>query len=436
MKTVEGKYTGKKYCKGKVFSYSVAIPETEGPTALCFTHDGINDEIIKVTEELITVDFAPVCTYIGVTPGVFPQRDGTEFAVRQQNYDLFDREYSDFVVLEIIPFLVSEYGLKISESPDLHLVAGCSSGGNRALCDAWFHPEYFHLIYVSSPAVASMSGGDELVAQMRLFETRPFRIFVEYSEKEPDESFGSLYAADVTLVRALAFAGYDFRSAYLPGEWHGSRFRNRESLWGVLSWLWEFHSSEHKLPLRNTYSIDKLVKFGTGWEKTGTKRMPSPKNRVDGIGEYYVSGNEIKLKKPDGERLTVAGGFSKLASVSVSEDGNRLQAADSSKPCILTFTINGDGTLAPPYVSGCLHMKKIPDVPGAVSLCSGTDVMTFALTEIGIQCADQYGLIRAILDLPAPGAAEIAFGGRRSEYLLVRCADGIYQRKMLVKGRK
>ena len=105
------------------------------------------------------------------------------------------------------------------------------------------------------------------------------------------------------------------------------------------------------------------------------------------------------------------------------------------KPCLLTFTIMSDGTLAPPYVSGCLHTKKIPDVPGAVSLCSASDFMTFALTEIGVQCTDQYGLVRAILDLPSGGATEIAFGGRKNEYLLVRCADGVYKRKMLVKGK-
>ncbi len=435
MKTVNGKYTGKNFCKGKVFDYSVAIPESDGPTALCFTHDGLNDSIVKVTEALVERGFAPVCTYIGVTPGVFPERDGTDYAVRQQNYDLFDREYSDFVVLEIIPYLISEYGLSISEKPDLHLICGCSSGGNRALCDAWFHPEFFHLIYLSSPAVASMSGGDGLVAQMRLFETRPFRIFVEYSEEEPDESFGSLYAADVTLVRTLAFAGYDFRSAYLPGEWHGSRYSNTESLYSVLSWLWEFHSSKPITPPRNTYSLDKLFKFGTGWEKTGRTRMPSQKNNVNGIGEYYVSGNAIWLKMPGGEREKVAEGFKRLTSVAVSVDGKRLYAADSQKPCLLTFTIMSDGTLAPPYVSGCLHMKKIPDVPGAVSLCTSSDTMTFALTELGIQCADAYGLIRGILDLPSEGATEIAFGGRKNEYLLVRCADGIYQRKMLVKGR-
>ncbi len=435
MKTVSGKYTGKTFCKDKVFDYTVAIPETDAPTALCFTHDGINEQIIEVTEALIKRGFAPVCTYIGVTPGVFPERDGTEFAVRQQNYDLFDREYSDFVVLEIIPFLVSEYGLKLSDSPDLHLICGCSSGGNRALCDAWFHPEYFHLLYLSSPAVASMSGGDELVSQMRLYETRPFRIFMEYSEEEPDECFGSLYAADVTLEKTLAFCGYDYRSAYLPGEWHGSRFRNTGSLYSVLSWVWEFHSSKPIKPLRNTYSLDKLVKFGSGWEKTDMKRMPSPKNHIEGIGEYYVSGNAIWLKKPGGEREKVAEGFKRLTSVTVSYDGKRLHAADSGKPRLLTYAIRDGGVLSPPYVDGCLHTKKIPDVPGAVSLCSASDFMTFALTEIGVQCTDQYGLVRAILDLPAPDAKSIAFGGRRSEYLLVRCAGGVYKRKMLVKGK-
>ena len=43
--------------------------------------------------------------------------DGTLRKMRMNSYDLFDREYADFIVLELIPYVIEKYELKISSSP-------------------------------------------------------------------------------------------------------------------------------------------------------------------------------------------------------------------------------------------------------------------------------------------------------------------------------
>ena len=62
-----------------------------------------------------------------------------------------DREYGDFIVHELIPYIEETYRIPFSKSPDMHFVSGGSSGGISAFVIAWFHSDYFHRVYMSSP---------------------------------------------------------------------------------------------------------------------------------------------------------------------------------------------------------------------------------------------------------------------------------------------
>lgn len=44
--------------------------------------------------------------------------------MRMNNYDLFTREYGDFLVYELIPYIEETYGIHFYESPDMHFVSG------------------------------------------------------------------------------------------------------------------------------------------------------------------------------------------------------------------------------------------------------------------------------------------------------------------------
>ena len=63
--------------------------------------------------------------------GTLEYPDGTSRGMRMNSYDLFDREYGDFLVYELIPHIKEAYGLPISDSPDMHLISGSSSGGKE-----------------------------------------------------------------------------------------------------------------------------------------------------------------------------------------------------------------------------------------------------------------------------------------------------------------
>ena len=55
-----------------------------------------------------------------------------------EEYDEVGSEYPDFLVDEFIPWFIQKYDLKIDPNPDMHMVAGSSSGGISAWNIAWF----------------------------------------------------------------------------------------------------------------------------------------------------------------------------------------------------------------------------------------------------------------------------------------------------------
>ena len=52
---------------------------------------------------------APWTVCLGVVAGSLPFEDGTSRDMRMNSYDLFDREYGDFLVYELIPHIIREY---------------------------------------------------------------------------------------------------------------------------------------------------------------------------------------------------------------------------------------------------------------------------------------------------------------------------------------
>ena len=57
-----------------------------------------------------------------------------------------------------------------------------------------------------------------MINLMRKCETKPIRVFVDYSEDEPDCYFGSSFCVAEASIRALRYAGYEMMSDYYRTE--------------------------------------------------------------------------------------------------------------------------------------------------------------------------------------------------------------------------
>jgi len=266
-----GSLKGDKYCSGGVYGYTVYVPKFEKVPeyALIVTFDGLNKKLAQVMSALYEDGIAPPTVVLGIGTGTFDATlpGGTHLNMRQNSYDAFDGEFASFIVEELIPKVTSQYKLKISPSPDMHMAAGGSSGGISAWNCVWFRNDYFHRVYMSSPTFSAMTKGFEAPVLMRLYETKAVRGYMDWSENEPNNYFGSSYLAALNAQSALEYAGYDIAFRSNEGEGHCSRQKDEAGLTEVLTYIWKDYKTVPVKAPRNTPYIDKLVSKSSEWKK-------------------------------------------------------------------------------------------------------------------------------------------------------------------------
>lgn len=432
----EGTYTAKGVYDGIVFPYFVHVPvcaENRENCALLVTHDGLNRADAWAMEQLAGTGEAPPCITVGVVSGTLPLDGGFSRGMRMLNYDMFTRDYPDFVADELLPYLIETYDLHISPSPDLHMTSGGSSGGISAWNMAWYRTDAFRRVYMSSPSFLSMGNGREIPALIRKVETKPIRVWTEFSEHEPDDYFGSSYCAADDAERALRFAGYDMMSAYYPGEGHCSRNGNPENALERMRFLWKNWDSEPITVKKLSPRMEKLISIDCPWEETDD--FPQKADAVTPAGKYTVERGNVLFTPNGGKSRVVSDAPAWAVPLAVSSDKTRLYMGKRSG--VIAVTIQPDGSLAGRFVHAALHMETDSFISGAYDLCASSDDRLYAATESGIQCIRSFGLIDAIVPLPdGLVPREIEFDTADGvTYLYARAAHKIFRRRWLQGGR-
>ena len=402
VKVIQGSLTGKKFKPDIQYDFIISIPEKGvDEFALLIEHDGPNVANVNSMLGLADEGKAPYCICIGVQPGVLTMPDGTARKMRMNSYDLFDREYADFIVCELIPYVLDTYQLKISPSPDMHMVSGGSSGGISAFAIAWFHSEYFHRVYMSSPSFLAMGRGNEIPYLIRKYETKPLRIYQEMSENEPNDYFGWSRGIDQEADRGLVFAGYDYHSEYFPGEGHCSRYQSQAEAYKRNEWLWKDYQAKPIEAPANSPRVDKVIPFGSKWKKCESFPQKTPSDIPEALTCYDA----------------LARSADKLA----------LYAADQNDDVVYMHVANEKLSMQNRILHATLH--TIPRIypKGAIAMATDAVDRLYVLTAIGIQCVRSFGLIDVILDLPdSSKPIDIAV----TDALYIRTEQGVYCRAL------
>lgn len=431
-------YTSTKYKPGLRSGYKLYVsqykPSSEG-YGLVFMHDDFNISAAVVLEEMAKRGEAPACVFLNAASGflLHTNSNGYDRGMRMDNYDIFDRSYPDFLVEELIPYVIKEHSLSISPNPDMHLVLGGSSGGISSWNIAWFRTDYFRRVYMSSPSFLSMSNGREYPDIIRKYETKPIKVFMDYSEDEPDEYFGSSLAAGEDAFRALRFAGYDMAYRYFPGEGHCSRERDENSLKEVMEFLWKDWKTVPVKPLRNSSRFEALFPANTdwtedndSWENQGKKVV----NCEEINGRYVAEGNKIFLEK-DTKKEVVATLHEEISSLALSSDGWRLYVGGKHFHCIYAMNILQDGKLEGKYIHGVMHTYTDFIYPGVTDFCVDGNDRVFAATECGIQSVRPFGMIDAIAPLPddlIPEQVQLKCDDKGTVWLCVKSGEKVFRR--------
>ena len=402
IKHIEGSLIGNTYKPHMEFRFSVVIPcvETER-LGLVIEHDGPNDATIGSMLALAEEGKAPYCVCVGVYPADLLLPGDEKRCMRMNNYDLFDREYSDFLVYELVPYIEATYGIHIDPSPDMHCVSGGSSGGISAFTIAWFHPEYFRRVYMSSPSFLAMGRGNEIPYLIRKFETKPLRIYEEYSENEPNDYFGGSKTVAEEAKEALTFAGYDFKCAYFENEWHCSRYRDEAEAYKRNEWLWKDWQTKKILAPANSPRVDRVIPYGSKWEKCEV--FPIAERQSD----------SLLAKTYD--------------HVVLANDGLLWYAANAVDDAVYSYVNSDELSAEKRNTHVMLHTVPKQSQRGILGMAVDRTDRLFVLTEMGIQCVRSFGLIDVILDLPdGTKPQNIAV----TDALYVQTEAGVYKRAL------
>lgn len=402
LKSIRGSLVGKRFKPDICFDFIISVPQVNvDEYALLIEHDGQNDANVNSLLTLADEGKAPYCVSVGVRPGKLPMPDGSMREMRMNSYDLFDREYADFIVCELIPYIVETYGLNISDSPNMHMVSGGSSGGISAFLMAWFHPEYFRRVYMCSPSFLAMGRGNEVPYLIRKYETKPLRVYMEASENEPNDYFGWSRGIDEETDKGLTFAGYNYHFSYFKGEGHSSRYRKQEEAYKRNEWIWQDYQLKPVTASANSPRMEQVIPFGSKWEKCDSF--------------------------PDKKPLVVPEALKSYEAVALSADKLAWYAANNNDDVIYMHVANNEISTEKRLLHATLH--TIPGIypKGAVAMATDAVDRLYVLTAIGIQCVRSFGLIDVILDLPDNSApVDIAI----NDALYVKTECGVYRRAL------
>ncbi len=190
-----------------------------------------------VFDNLIARGEMPVTIGIFINPGAgLDQPTGAKAKNRSFEYDSLGDAYVNFLLEEIIPFVVKEHDLNLSDDPAKWAISGGSSGCACAWTAAWERPDKFGKVLGWVGTFTDIRGANAYPSLIRKTERKPIRAALLDGTNDLDNQFGNWPLANRQMEAALAFMNYEYR--YWWGEgFHGSRHA-AALLPEMLLWLW------------------------------------------------------------------------------------------------------------------------------------------------------------------------------------------------------
>jgi enterochelin esterase-like enzyme len=227
---------------GTVRDWAIYVPaRVDGPAALMVFQDGLRQYrsfVPTVFDNLIAAGDMPPTVGLFIDPGVFAD---TTVSNRSFEYDTLSDQYTRFLLEEMVPEV--ERVRRLRAEPEARAICGISSGGICAFTVAWQRPDQFHkvLSHVGSfTNIASgptlREGGHNYPFLIRKVPPKPIRVFLQDGENDLNNASGNWWLANLQMVDALQFSGYDH--TFVGGRGFHSLEHGRAIFGDSLRWLW------------------------------------------------------------------------------------------------------------------------------------------------------------------------------------------------------
>ncbi|MCR9201855.1 MAG: alpha/beta hydrolase-fold protein [Planctomycetaceae bacterium] len=195
-----------------------------------------------VFDNLIHSGELPVTICVFVNPG----HKGSEqpknrwrASNRSFEYDTLSDQYARFIQRELMPHVIEQFALNISDDPADRAICGASSGGICAFTVAWEHPEWFGKVLSHIGSYTNIRGGHVYPALIRKTEPKPIRVYLQDGSNDLDNEHGNWWLSNLQMDKALAFMNYDY--LFVAGQGTHSQKHGGAILPDSLRWLWRDH---------------------------------------------------------------------------------------------------------------------------------------------------------------------------------------------------
>ncbi len=267
--------------------YWVYIPAQYKPdTAACVyvNQDGLQWNAPVVFDNLIHKKEIPVTIGVFVRPGIVKAPEyaartnpndpkDTNAALdrfnRSYEYDGLGDNYARFILEEILPDVETKTAsdgraLRLSRNGNDRAIGGSSSGAIAAFTAAWERPNEFSRVFSTIGTYVGLRGGDRIHTLLRKYEPKPLRIFLQDGSNDQNIYAGDWWMANLTMERALTFAGYEVQHAWGEGAHNG---RQGTALFpDAMKWLWKDWPNPVKAGTSKNNTLNDLLVPGEGWQ--------------------------------------------------------------------------------------------------------------------------------------------------------------------------
>jgi enterochelin esterase-like enzyme len=260
----QGKLLGPMHLPSQVFSnyshtYWVYVPaqyDPKQPAGFMVFQDGSamiatngDMRVPTVLDNLIWRREIPVLITVFISPGITPEQPepspsswGDRNSLRPQEYNEVTNRYARVIVDELMPVIAKEYN--ISRDPDMHAIAGSSSGAIAAFTVAWFRPDQFHKVISNVGSFVNIRGGYVFPEMVLASERKPIRMFFTDGVNDNRGIRGTnaydvkwdWHIQNIRLVEAMTKKGYDVNYTWGIGL-HGQKQFGAQ-LPEMLRWIW------------------------------------------------------------------------------------------------------------------------------------------------------------------------------------------------------
>ena len=373
---------------GTVRNYWVWVPagyeQRQAPACQLIVQDGLGKakswSIPETLDNLIDDGSMPYTLGIFVDHGKVPPPDdapeGTQPRFnRSFEYDSMGPRYAEFLLDELLPAIGQTYDL--SDDPNDRMLAGSSSGGIASFTAAWERPDAFRRVFCAVGTFVGLRGGDEYPTLIRKTEPKPLRVFLQDGSNDLDIYAGGWWAANLSMLSALEFAGYDVRHEWGEGGHNG---KHAAAIFpDALRWLWrDYPEPVAARPMPNR-RMDLLVE-AEGWEQISEGHEFTEGPAIGPDGSLYFTdvrgGKVFRVTDFDADSPTVTPVFEGegVAGMMLSEPVDDGQGGERQyfyatmpfKKQVVRFPIEADGSFGPPQTLAAASCNDLTRVPGGV----------------------------------------------------------------------